>query len=426
VNEEILSDWNPWWSGPFSTEAIRRDICDELGRWLGRKEILALTGVRRGGKTTVMYMLIGDLLGSVPPQNILFAKCDDDRVERAGLVDDALLAHARMMDPKGKIHLFLDEVQEVPEWGPALKRLYDLRLDLKIIISGSSSQLVVSELATSLAGRAAWFDVAPFSFREQLRACGLEMGWPQTVRRRPAILRAFSEDLEWGGFPEVVLEKDPSMRRELLGFYRDSILLRDVLRRHKIRNVAKFSGLVDFLLANISNALNFTSIAELLGISVDSISEYVRYLTEARLVFTVPVYSSSIKAQLVNPKKLYCIDTGLRNSAGFRFSADSGRLLENRVFLELRRTGREIYYWKGKGEVDFIVKKGMTVVDAIQSAWDLNRGNREREIIPLQEAMVRFGLPQGTIVTENQEETIKVPAGAIKVTPFWKWALRPD
>jgi hypothetical protein len=172
----------------------------------------------------------------------------------------------------------------------------------------------------------------------------------------------------------------------------------------------------------MSNPVNFNRTAKSLGLSVDSVTEYVRCLQETFLAFAVPVLSYSVKAQQMNPKKIYCVDTGLRNFTGFRFSEDAGRLAENMVFTELRRRGGEIYYWKNGGEVDFVVKKQNRVSEIIQVCWDVK--NKETvEVSSLVKAAGHFKLKSGMILTEDFEGVKKIDDIEITFKPIWKWLL---
>lgn len=393
-----------------------------MDRWLERKEILAFIGVRRSGKTTLLKMLISRLLKEAGPKNVLFVKCDDDRVERDGMIDDAISTYRKMFNPDGKIFLFLDEIQEIPGWGKTIKRVYDLDSRIKIFIAGSSSAVLKAELSTVLAGRAAYFTVYPFSFREFTKAKGIMLEKANLLAKKSEVLHYMKEYMEFGGFPEVVLEKSGRIKSELLGYYYDSILFRDIARRYNIRNMASFERLVMFLLTNMSNPINFNRTAKALGLSVDSITEYVRYLQETFLTFAVPVLRYSVKAQQMNPKKIYCVDMGLRNFMGFRFSEDAGRLAENMVFMELKRRGGEIYYWKNGGEVDFVVKKQNRVSEIIQVCWDI-RNKETAEAASLVKAAEHFKLKSGMILAEDFEGLKKIAGIKITFKPIWKWLL---
>ena len=183
-------------------------------------------------------------------------------------------------------------------------------------------------------------------------------------------------------------------------------------------------SLIKFYLQNISNLVNFTRLGKTIGLSTDSVIEYTQQANDAYLIFTMPLFSHSIRAQEINPKKIYCVDTGLRNIAGFRFSEDIGRLYENIVFLTLKRNKKEIYYWKDKKqrEVDFIVKKGKNISEIIQVCNNINNADtKKRELDALCSAMDEFGLNEGLIITENVDTTEHIDKKTIRFIPLWKW-----
>ncbi len=424
MREEVLAEWNPWWSKPQEPNFIPRNTLELLEPWLSRKEICPIMGVRRSGKTTVMYMLIQELLTRVPSENILFVKCDDERVEEEGLIEDAREKHRELLNPRERVYLFLDEVQELPDWDKTVKRIYDLEGEkVKIFLTGS--RLMKNELSSSLAGRFASFTVYPFSFREFLISRNSDpTSKIELLSRESEVRHHLREYLEWGGFPEIALMDDLGLRKELLGFYSDSILYRDVVKRSNLREVDKIEKLKRYLLANISNLQSYNRVAKHLGVSPDTVGSYVQVMEEANFIFPVPLFSFSLRKQQVNPKKIYCIDTGLRNAAGFRFSSDLGRLYENVVFLQLKRQGREIYYWQdGKGEVDFLLREGQDIVSAIQVCHDVEAAGK-REIQGLLRAMEEFELEEGLIITGNTRKLEKAGSKRVKYVPLWEWLLK--
>jgi uncharacterized protein len=438
MDEQILLEWNPWWALEFQSKFTGRDAVEPFTSWLDRKEIITLSGARRSGKTTLMYIMIQHLLRTVPKENILFIKCDDDRVDEEGLIDQARETHRELFNPSGKVYLFLDEVQELEGWDKTVKRIYDL-IDgggawsgLKIILTGS--RLMKDELATTLAGRYVTIDVYPFSFREFLESRGLEASTGiQGLAQKDEFQFLLREYIEWGGFPEIVLENDGERKRELLGFYSDSILYRDVVKRSGLARVDKLEMMKNLALTNVSNLMSFNKVAKQIGVSPDTVSSYFRAMENANYIFTVPLHAFSLSKQQMNPKKVYCIDTGIRNAVGFRFSSDIGRLYENIVFVHLRRQGREVYYWKptkngtsGKnGEVDFVVKEGNRITKAIQVCYDLELAY-EREITALVKACEEFDLEEGIVVTGRIRNKENHDGKVVRFIPLWEWLLLED
>lgn len=423
MEEEILIEWNPWWTQDFEVEYVDREVEGRIARWMKRREIIPITGCRRSGKTTMMYILIEGLLQQVPPETVLFIKCDDERVQDESIIESAREKHAELFHPQGRVYVFLDEVQEAADWDKTVKRIYDLEKDVKIFLTGS--RLLKHELSTSLAGRFAYFNVYPFSFKEFLRAKNLTIKDEVQMKSRRAEIRHYlREYVEWGGFPEIVLEDDEEMKRELLRFYSDSILYRDVVKRSGIKKSDKIEQMKNYLLTNVSNLLNYNRIAAHLAISPDTAASYLHALEEAYYIFSVPLFSYSLKKQQVNPKKIYCVDNGIRNSAGFRFSRDAGRLYENTVFLALKRTFDDIYYWRHPGgEVDFLVKEGEAITRAIQVCFDISSAEK-REVDSLIAAMDEFGLDEGTLITDDSRTVREKEGKTIHYVPLWEWLLQ--
>lgn len=420
MNEEILVEWNPWWTDDFSLDFVPRDIHQKIKKWLDRREIIPITGCRRSGKTTLMYMAINHLLEEIDKENILFVKCDDERVEEKNLIESAREKHREMFDPEGRTYLFLDEIQEIEDWNKTIKRIYDLDEKTKIFLSGS--RLLKSELSTALAGRFVYFDVYPFSFKEFLKARNVDIkSRTDLLSKKSNVKHHLREYLQWGGFPEIVLEKEEERKKELLKFYSDSILYRDVIKRSGINKPEKVEKLKSYLLSNFTNLLNYNKIAKHLSVSPDTISSYIHHMEESYFVFPVPLFSYSIKKQQVNPKKIYCIDNGIRNSVGFKFSRDLGRLYENTVYLELNRRYDEIYYWRDNGiEVDFLIKEGDTVKKLVQVCYDVSSAG-EREEKSLIQGMDEFDLKEGLIITGDTRNQVEREGKTIQYTPLWEW-----
>src|SRR3989344_5368933 len=397
--KELLLDWNPWWSKTFEFQGIPRTNIKNITHWIKRREIISITGVRRSGKTTLLYEIISTLIKEkTNPKYILFIKADDDRIKNDNLIDNLIEEYKQWINPKSEnYNLFIDEIQEIKDWGKTLKRLYDLNPKLKIFISGSNAKILKEELGTSLAGRYANFEVYPFSFNEVL----------------------YSKNIYFKN--DIILEKNINIKKELIKFYFDSIFYRDLIKRNSVRNPAKMEVLIKLLLQNVSNQISYNKIGKLVGLTTDTIIEYIKLLETAYFIFTINIYEFSYKKQIINPKKVYCVDNGIRNIIGFKFSEDIGRLKENIVFIELKRRNKEIYYWKNKNECDFIIKKEKEL-EAIQVTHDINK-SYEREINGLLEAMKTLKIKNGTIITDNLSKTEIVDNKKIIYTPLWKWLL---
>lgn len=397
--------------------------------------ISVLAGVRRGGKTYLLYQIADRLRKSIPPENIIYVNLEDDRLYplTGHEIGDILTVYRQNFkaSESHKVYLLLDEVQNIPDWERTLRRLHDRERNLKIIITGSNAHLLSSEIASSLRGRTLTHIVYPFSFKEILKARDIpfETGKIRLSRKKNVILRLMNEYIEQGGFPQVVFEKT---KVELLREYYRSIMYRDIIERHSIRNIALFENFLKLTVQNMSSRFSFGKTADVLKsigykVSKNTLIEYLKFIENAFLAFETPVFSYTVKDQLQHPRKIYLIDTGLRNAVSFRFTGDTGRLAENIVFVELmRRHGREIYHWKDPQghEVDFVIRKDFHVSQLIQVCWVLKDDKIfKREINALIKAMKEFRLTSGLILTEDMYEDRKIDGSSIQFRPLWLWLL---
>lgn len=424
--KEILFEWNPWWEEDYSYQKVQRDLFTHVKKWIDRKEIISILGARRSGKTTLLFEIIDYLINEKKTNcnNIFFIKADDDRVDKKELINTALDEYYKWKNPNGKIFVFIDEIHEIPEWQKTLKRIYDLeQKNKKIFISGSNASLLKEELSYLLTGRFAYFELFPFSFKEFLRSNNVIIKNETDIIKQKNTLRNFlTKYIEYGGFPEIVLEKDKERKEELIGFYFESILYRDIVKRKSIRNVEKLDRLVKWYLQNISAYANYDKLGTFCELSTDTVGEYTRYLEDAYLIFAINILAYSIKKQFINPKKIYCVDPGIRRIIGFVFSEDVGKIYENMVFTHLKKAGMNIYYWKNKGECDFVVQNKNKVEQIIQVSYNI-KSSKEREVKGLIEAMEEFNVQKGTIITEDYNEKEIVNEKEIEFVPLWKWLL---
>jgi len=423
---EAIEYWNPWWTGNMrSLEGLfTRPSVEEVRPWFARKEILVITGVRRGGKSSLMKLMIRECLASVPAKQVLYVNLDDLALEEA-TIQQIIEEHERLMAPSGRRYIFLDEVQRKPGWERWLKRYYDGSPDMKFVVSGSNSSLLMTEFSTFLVGREASFVLHPLDFGEFARLHGVATDSEVAiVSSRLKLQRLLEEYLGHGGFPEVVLEQDVTAKVGLLKGYLSAIIAHDVLARSQVREKGKLERLVAYLATNVSNEVSVKSLSGMLELSPSTVQEYLDLFREAYLFFQVNHFSYSLKAQYTYPRKVYCVDVGLRNAVGFTFSADSGRLMENLVFLHLMRTG-DVYYWReGTSEVDFVIQQGLEVTRLVQSCYDLSNPKvRKREEAALVKAMLHFKLGTGTIVTWDEEGERKDGDLVIRYRPLWRWLL---
>jgi len=384
----------------------------DFEHYLSHEQIVVISGIRRSGKSTLMRQFAGRF------PDFYYINFDDERLIDFGLADFSRLMVIFQKILPGVRVIFLDEIQNIDGWERFVRRIHDE--GYKIFLTGSNARLLGSELATHLTGRYVKIELYPFSFTELLafRQIGYES---VSSAKKAEILAVFDEYLEHGGFPEFIRYQD----REFLQRTYDDILFRDIITRFGIREVKAFKQLVQYLFANLASEASYQALKKTLGFkSPMSVRSYIGFVEESYLLFECFRYDRSLKKQYANPKKIYVIDTGMRNAVAFRFSDDSGRLLENLVFIELKRRNAEVWYFRGKQECDFVIRDSGAITSAIQVCYELTASNREREIGGLVEAMTGLGLDEGFILTYNQEETIPTEQGrTITVVPVWRWLL---
>lgn len=417
---EKLNNWNPWWNKenmPKALLGIKRDHDKLIFRAVKEREIVALTGIRRCGKTTIMYQIIDELLKSTDSSQILYVNLDDEAFRNETL-ETILNTYRQAKNPLKKSYVFLDEIQNINGFEKFLKKYYDMHEDIKFIISGSSAGLLRGEYSTLLTGRNFTFTIHPLSFREYLDFGSVDYSH-LTTRIKNKIFFELDHYIKTGGFPEVYF-KDTALKNILLKQYYDDILYKDVISRHNV-NPGKINELTIYLLSNISNLFTIRKIRNHTGLSIDSIRDYTSYLSDAFLVDIVPGFSYSYKDQISGPKKAYCIDTGLRNISGFSFSKDIGRLAENVVFSELKRNTKEIYYWKNRGEVDFVIKDKDNMLTAINVTFTDDINPRETESLIEFKNEFAGRITDLILITKDTEKKVD----DISHVPLWKWLLRP-
>lgn len=391
-----LSRWNRWGEARLDA-GHARDLTATLHRHLDTPEVIALIGPRRAGKTTVLFQLMDALeAAGIPREAFLHVNLEEPGFG-AHLSLDLL---ERLYDtwraevfPEGRGWLFLDEIQRVPEWERWVRARGETE-DVKIFVTGSSSALMSSELATLLTGRHLTFRVLPLSFAEVLRFHAVRAPSGPHLAGDPARIRnALAEYLRWGGFPEVVLTPDAERKKDLLRQYFDDTLFKDVALRHQIRDLPLLRNLAVYLLGQTASLVSFQRLANIFEISKTVVRTYCHHLEEAYLVSFLSFYSLKSAERLRRPSKVHAIDLGLRNAVSLSATPDRGRLMETTVHNALlgeRSDG--LFYWKGEGEVDLAVRRGLGIERLIQVTDEglLDPASRRREVDALVEAAKVF------------------------------------
>lgn len=328
-----------------------------------------------------------------------------------------------------KVYCFFDEIQVVSDWEPFIDRL--MRTETcEVYITGSSTQMLSREIATQMRGRALAWEMFPFSFREFLDFKGIASDGPFSTKKRLTIQKAFEEYWETGGFPEVA-GLDRILRLKTHQEYFNAMLFRDLVERHDISHPRAVAELAHWLVDNTGSLYsinNLTNYLKSLGHKApkSAVSDYLEWFEDAFVLFTVRIFDASLARANTNPKKIYCVDHSLVTSISSGILVNSGHLLENLVFIALRRVTLDIFYYKTRAgrEVDFIAGRqdpSRLLVQVCESMADPQ--TRKRETTALAEAMAELKLSQGIIVTRHEEEQIQVDSGTIDVVPVWRFLL---
>ncbi len=391
-------------------------------------KVIAIAGVRGAGKTHVMFQCIDRLVKrGVRQDNIVYADFENERLVglKATDLDNLLIAHRELFNPDGMVYLFLDEIQNVENWHKWVRKQYATG-KYRLIITGSSSELLSSEIATSLAGRNLTYVVYPFSFEEYLNARNVRIhSLTRYSSERGLILRALNEFLEFGSFPEIALASNNTRKLDILSSYFDAIFFRDIVRRYGTRQVVELNVLLKIISSNYASY--FSSVKSLnsfcsagLKITRMTILKFMEHAKSVFLVNTLEQYEMSVRKRISRPSKSYITDIGI---ARLFSDIDKGRSLENAVFLELIRSKSptdSINYLKLKSgrEVDFIL--GGKRKELIQVCYDVSDpSTRSRETAALVEAAIKFELNEGVVITYEYESEEIVENVTVRYVPFW-------
>ncbi|HEV7738126.1 MAG TPA: ATP-binding protein [Chlamydiales bacterium] len=406
--KKALQDWQQWLS-KNSHLIVPRDSLPNQQKDL----CLALTGVRRSGKSSMTVQLAQGRL-----KETFFFNFEDPIFFPGATVEviDQLLTLYEEETGKAPKLVILDEIQNVQGWERWVRKAIDLG-HYQIIVTGSSSHLLSSEIATAISGRVIEQTIWPLSFSECLTFLG------ETPSSKGAWLRALENYLRWGGFPKVILTPDQNDRVILLKQYLSDIVLRDVVSRHSIKNQQALHQVVSFYLTGLSCLHSYNSLRKAFGISIELAVALTSYLTQAFLVFEMSRYHPNLKVQSRDPKKIYVIDTGLRTVSLQSNREDWGRLAENATYLQLRRNKKQIFYYKQKQEVDFVITELGKPIDAIQVCYSdfENQDTRNREINTLLECLQDLELPAGKILTLSLEDELVIGGKTIHLIPLYQW-----
>jgi predicted AAA+ superfamily ATPase len=423
-----LSDWN-FWTKDLDTGINRfyLKFCLDVVKSKANK-ILVITGVRRSGKSFLAKQIIKEIIKEVGRKNSLIVNFEevsfDEKLDEKFLIK-VWDAYKEIVKPEKRPIIVLDEIQRVTNWERFVRTLQE-KNEAKIIITGSSAKLMSEELATLLTGRTIDLKVFPFSFQEFLCLKNIKAETKlEILARRDEILKLLREYFEFGGFPEVILEEREEIKKAILKKIKEDIIFQDVVRRFKIKEIEKLERLSNFYTSNMASPITFNKVSKFLKLPVKTVEKYSKNLETSNLFFFVKRFSFSLKEQENSPRKVYLIDNGIFTVSAFKLTENYGRMLENLVAVELKRRGKEVFYYKSNNkEVDFVVKNARYAEKIIQVCYDISEyGAREREIKSLIKASESLKCKDLLIITWDLEDEIKVENNRIKFLPLWKWLL---
>lgn len=344
---EVLKKWNPWEKG-IDIGILRQKYIKKIYPYFERKEVIIIKGIRRSGKSTIVKQLIYKLIkNKVNEKQILYLNLEDYNFAndlKIELFEKVLSAYKNYLKNKKRTYFFIDEIQKIDGWEKWIRTKYDINEDIKFIVTGSSASLLSKELSSLLTGRNLSFRIMPLSFMEFL-------DFSKT--------KSLQEYLEFGGFPEVVLEESEEKKRFILRQYFEDIIYKDIIERYNIRNAKQLVEIARYLISSSGSKVSLNKLSHVFGISKDTISLYISYMIDAYLLFEVSYfsYSAKIKHDVSKLPKIYALDNGLINIATVKYSENKGQMYENTVLIKLAEDYNEISYWSELvSEVDFIVE----------------------------------------------------------------------
>ncbi|MBU3925085.1 ATP-binding protein [Patescibacteria group bacterium] len=403
-------------------KGIKRLKLEEIKKYIDIPHTVIIAGIRRSGKSTLLLQIMSEFYRN----DCYYLNFEDERFVDFTSQDFNALYEIFVETMGEKKIFFLDEIQNIPSWENFVRRMQDR--GFKFFITGSNATLLSKELGTKLTGRYVLIELLPFSFKECLsfQEIYFDKNSLFQTSERAKLKNSFSLYLENGGMPEYLQYQ----KKELLVRLYEDILYRDIIARYEIKETKALREISLYLLSNLANLFTYNNLKKIAGLgSANTAKNYVEYLENSFVLFSVNLFSFSLKKQYYAPRKIYCIDNGLANSISFKFSENRGKFLENLVFLELLRRKNEVYYYKTKNnlEIDFLIKEKNAPSALIQVAQKLDdTKTKAREIKSLIVALGELNLSNGLILTEDEEGLVEQEGKTINILPVYKWLLKDE
>ncbi len=413
----------------FHSTPLPRFTPRELTVPIQLEKIISIIGARRAGKTYFLYQLMDQLLQDIPKQHIIYINFEDERLDFTSGELDLVLQAYRELYPEihlDTVYFFFDEIQNTEGWDRFARRIYD-SVSKHIFITGSNSRLLSRELATALRGRTLSYEIFPLSFKEYLTFREIET---DTVSSKgiATVLHYFDHYLKFGGFPEII-RFDDALKDKILQDYYNTMLFRDLVERYEIKQVHILKYFLKRLMASVTKNLSVNKIfnelkSQGLKMGKELLYEFLEEIENIYLMFVSKKYAPSVVKQELSDRKIYCLDNGLLNAVTFKFSKDTGKLLENMMAVELRRRKQEVYFLKNHRECDFVLLEKDEAVSAFQVSLSMeDPDTREREINGLLDACKKLNLDTGTIITRDEEDRVEINGVRVDILPAYKFLL---
>lgn len=390
---------------------------EQVEKYLKSNLMKLITGPRRAGKSVFSLLLLRG-------KRFAYLNFDDDKLLKE--FDEEHIMQVLKEVYSDYDYLLLDEPQNLPNWDLWVSKLY--RRGYNLVITGSNSNLLSSEMASLLTGRYLSIEILPFSLRETLEYRKSNFN-PALPEDKADFMLQVEDYFHYGGYPEIINNRD--ITESYLKTLFDSIIMKDIVRRYKVRKVEELYQFATYMISIFTSPFTYSSITEELGLSSKTtVQKFCTYLKNCYLFFYLPRYNHKLKLMQKAPQKVYIVDNGFLSSSAFQISENKGRLLENLVLLEFIRRkyeiGKNLFYYRNQSdkEVDFVVRENNIVRQLVQVCWDMsNPKTQKREIGSLMACAKDFPNGELFVITWNEQKEITMNAKIIHVIPYYKWCL---
>jgi predicted AAA+ superfamily ATPase len=395
-------------------------------------KIITLIGARRTGKTYLLYQIANQVAEKFGKEKILYLNFEDERFQWSTEDLHKVLDSWLELYPNtnwNEVYFFFDEIQLVDKWEQFTNRIYE-NYSKNVFITGSSAKLLSKEIATTLRGRTISYEVYPYSFKEFVQ---VKHGHIPDINlsKSKAILTTLLEDyLFKGGYPEIVSQKNEEISIKTLQSYAEVMMYRDIIDRYKITQIDVLKYFIQRCVNNTAKEFSVNRVYNDIKskghrIGKDTLYTFPKYLEDVFFIFFPEPYNPSLVKRKQGSPKTYLLDNGLINALTFRYSKDYGRLMENLIYIELKRRGKNVFLHKSDVECDFIIHQGMEICEAIQVTTDLEEDKtRNREIKGVLSALNTYDLDHGLLLNYEEEQLLEINGKTIQFEPIWKWLLR--